>query len=298
MSAIQKRDGFREQRLFVLPEYMLRELAGIELTRQLFVSDIGFFPHARYHYRERLEGIDAYIFIYCIEGEGYVEMEMAGGNPVEIKAGNLIVIPAGIPHRYWASEQQPWSIYWFHLKGEHAGELARLYGLESAPLQLPGGFISEFVARIEHSMALIADRPYSVHSHAFVSQTMRWLISALGHELMHASQDRKQDQYLEKAIRFMTEHIATSIRLAELAQYTGVSRQHLVYLFNKETGFPPIDYFLRMKMQHAANKLDLTDLTVKEIAASVGMGDPYYFSRIFKKLMGFSPSDYRKIPKG
>lgn len=96
----------------------------------------------------------------------------------------------------------------------------------------------------------------------------------------------------------MNEHIATSIRLPELAQSTGLSKQLLIYLFKKDTGFSPIDYFLRMKMQHAANMLDRTDLTVKEAALTVGMADPYYFSRIFKKLMGHSPTEYRKIPKG
>ncbi|WP_040949456.1 AraC family transcriptional regulator [Gorillibacterium massiliense] len=296
MEPIKKKEGFREQRLFVLPEYMQMELAGAELTRQLFVSDIGFFPHAKHHYRERPEGIDAHIFIYCIEGEGFVER--AGEISVSVPAGSLVIIPAGIPHRYWASEQNPWSIYWFHLKGEHTGELTHLYGLENMPKKLPAGFSGEFIARIDQSLAIIADRPYSLHSHVYVSQTMRWLISGLGQELLRSDQDRKRDRHLDNAIRYMTEHVATSIQLPDLAKSTGLSSQHVNHLFKKETGFSPIDYFLRMKMQHAANMLDLTGLTVKEIAASVGMNDPYYFSRMFKKLMGQSPTEYRNIPKG
>ncbi|WP_438444139.1 helix-turn-helix domain-containing protein [Gorillibacterium sp. sgz5001074] len=280
----------------VLPEYVQKELARTELTRQLFVSDIGVFPHARNHYRERPEGADAHIFIYCIEGRGIVEK--AGEDPLELSPGIMAVIPAGVPHRYWASEEDPWSIYWFHVKGEHVGELCVHYGLGHDAVRMPRTFVSEFIARLDQTLAILTDRPYSIPSHIYVSQTLRWLISGLGRELLHTHQDRKREHHLENAIRYMEEHIASSIRLPELAAYTGISKQHLIYLFNKETGFAPIDYFLRMKMQHAANMLDLTGLTVKEIAASIGMEDPYYFSRMFKKLMGHAPTDYRRIPKG
>ncbi len=296
MSGIKKMEGFREQRLFVLPEYLQRELGSAELTRTLFVSDIGFFPHAKHHYRERPEGTDAHIFIYCIEGEGTVEKEGSGSS--DITAGSLAVIPSGTPHRYWASENRPWSIYWFHLKGQHAGELTRLYGMDAGPVKLPRGSVTNFIAGIDQSIAILQDRPYSIPVHVHVAQTLRHLLSGIGLELTRNSNERKRDQHLDNAIRYMTEHVSTSIRLSELAKHTGLSAQHIIHLFNKETGFSPIDYFLRMKMQHAANMLDLTGLNVKEVANAIGIADPYYFSRMFKKLMGHSPRDYRKIQKG
>src|SRR5690606_33331522 len=102
---IKRKEGFREQQLVVLPEYMQKELAETELTRHLYISDIGFFPHAQHHYRERSAGADAHIFIYCINGEGVVAIEKEV--ELNIQPGNLIVIPAGTPHRYWASEANP-----------------------------------------------------------------------------------------------------------------------------------------------------------------------------------------------
>ena len=74
LDSIQKQVGFEQERLYVLPEYITRELIQSELTQSLFVSDIGYFPHAKYHYRERSEGSDAHIFIYCAAGEGWVEL--------------------------------------------------------------------------------------------------------------------------------------------------------------------------------------------------------------------------------
>jgi len=296
VDARRKMDGFREQRLVVLPEHMQRELAQHALTRDLFVSDIGFFPRAEYHYRERPDGADSHIFIYCIKGEGAVELEGRPAAPVT--PGSLAVIPAGVPHRYWAAERHPWSIYWFHLKGGHAGEFIRIYGLSHEPFELPGPLAQTFVALVDQAIAMIAGRPYALPVHIHCAQTMRWLLSGMGQALLEADSGRKPGTRLELAIRYMKEHIATTVRLPELARHTGISRQHLNHLFKRETGFSPIDYFLRLKMHHAANMLDTTDLTVKEVAAAVGMPDPYYFSRLFKKMIGQSPTGYRNIPKG
>lgn len=296
MASIRKKDGFPDERLVVLPEYMQRELTGHPLTRHLFISDIGYFPRAGHHYRERPDGADSHIFIYCIDGEGAVETADRPQAPV--RPGFLAVIPAGVPHRYWASEKRPWSIYWFHLKGDHAGEFIRLYRFDQGPFEIPRTFAPTFVAHVDQALAMIESRPYSLHLQIHCSQNMRWLLSGLGQSMLEAGIGRKPGTHLEMAIRYMNERIATSVSLAELARHTGVSRQHLIHLFKKETGFSPINYFLRTKMQHAAGMLDLTDLTVKEVAAAVGMSDPYYFSRMFKKMMGLAPSAYRKIPKG
>ncbi|MFC5649459.1 helix-turn-helix domain-containing protein [Paenibacillus solisilvae] len=296
MAAIKKQEDFREQRLFVLPEYMQRELVNTALTSSLFVSDIGFFPHAKNHFRERPEGSDAYIFIYCIDGEGWIERD--GRRADRLSPGNLIVIPSETAHRYWASDHDPWSIYWFHLKGQHVGELIRLYGLDGDPLLLPIGSVSGFVEGMDQAYAILADKPYSLPSHVHVSQTIRHLISGIGLSIERSTSGRKKEQHLEKAVRYLTDHTAGSINLPELAKHIGLSKQHLIHLFKQETGFSPIDYYLRMKMQRAAQMLDLTSLTVKEISGSIGISDPYYFSRLFKKFMGCSPTDYRKIPKG
>jgi len=297
MEELLKPDGFESELLVVLPEYMQKELAETELTRQLFVSDIGYFPRARYHYRERSEGCDAHIVLLCAEGEGEIVLTGSGAR-TRLAARHLYVIPADTPHRYGASEREPWSIYWFHVKGEHAASLIAQYELDRGPLPLPIGVYGGFVETFRQCYDMLTERAYATGAHAHVSQAIRYLLSGIGISTESAARERRRDNGLEKALRYMADHTAESIKLSELAKYAGVSKQHLIYLFNQETGFPPIEYFLRMKMQRAARLLDLTDLGVKQIAASVGLADPYYFSRLFKQMMGLSPTKYRQIPKG
>ncbi|MGG6309425.1 helix-turn-helix domain-containing protein [Paenibacillus macerans] len=316
MENIRKPEGFAAQKLFVQPEYMVKELAESDLTRTLFVSDIGFFPNARYHFRERPEGSEANIFIYCVDGEGWMErpdLPADRANPSEAKAEGagpadrgyrlserqLAVIPAGTPHRYGASADKPWSIYWFHLQGKDAASLIAAYGLDQGgPVTLPLSVHAQLLEQFEQCYSLLSDKSYSLLVQIHAAQTMRHLLSSIGLSAERSAQDRKRERYLDEAVRYMTERLADSVTLPELAKHTGLSKQHLVYLFNREAGCPPIEYFLRLKMQRAGQLLDLTGLSVKEIAGEVGMSDPYYFSRLFKKITGYSPTEYRRIPKG
>lgn len=296
MNTVRKKDGFASQKLLVLPDYVLQEIAGNELVRPLYVTDIGYFPKARYHYRERREGCDTWIFIFCAEGEGWYAIGDGAVRPVA--AGSLIVLPAGVPHTYGASDHDPWSIYWFHLKGRHVPEFIRSFDFAEAPLPIPLSAAAKLPELFGQCYHMLAEKPYSLPHHIFAVQTIRYLLSLIGLAAEQVRRESRGELHLDRAIRYMAERLHTSVNLPELARHAGVSKQHLNHLFKKETGRPPIDYFLRMKMQRAGQLLDLTDLSVKAVAASLGIDDPYYFSRLFKKVMGVSPSEYRKIPKG
>jgi AraC-like DNA-binding protein len=103
---------------------------------------------------------------------------------------------------------------------------------------------------------------------------------------------------VEKAAAFVREHYARPIDVPALAAMAGFSPSHFTALFLKHTGHPPVDYLIRARIGRACRLLDLTPLSVKEIAAQVGYSDPYYFSRAFKKVTACSPKTYRETHKG
>ncbi|WP_138493381.1 AraC family transcriptional regulator [Paenibacillus pinistramenti] len=291
---MRKKDGFDAEKILVLPAYLLEQVAAHPITRLFYVTDIGFFPKAHYHYRERPDGSETFILIYCAEGEGRVSID---GVQHVLGSRQLIVIPADTPHSYWAESAAPWTIYWFHFNGEQAGSYAALLGGRPGPLTLSPQDSEKFIALFHQCFDLLSTGEYSVSRQILAMQTAAYAISSLGLLVDRAEEDR-QMQYIHKAIHLMNLRLEQTLTLDEIAQYTQISKQHLNHLFKSEVGFAPVDYYLRLKMRRAGQLLDLTTLSVKEVCHSLGFKDPYYFSRLFHKIIGMSPTDYRNKLKG
>jgi len=77
-----------------------------------------------------------------------------------------------------------------------------------------------------------------------------------------------------------------------------LSSSRFAAAFKRQMGYPALDFFLRLKMQYAAELLDTTTLSVKEIADELGYEDPLYFSRRFRRIHSLSPAQYRATKKG
>ena len=103
---------------------------------------------------------------------------------------------------------------------------------------------------------------------------------------------------IEQSITYMLRHLDESLQVATLAAQANISPSHFFALFKRQTGCAPIDCFIRLRMQHACRLLEETVLSVKEVAATLGYDDPFYFSRIFKSVIRVAPSEYRLLKNG
>ncbi len=96
----------------------------------------------------------------------------------------------------------------------------------------------------------------------------------------------------------MRANLARSLPLRELSRHAGLSPTRYSAIFREQTGFSSVEHHIRLRMQAACHCLDTTALNVKEVAAKLGYDDPYYFSCIFRKILGCSPLAYRRSVKG
>jgi transcriptional regulator GlxA family with amidase domain len=96
-----------------------------------------------------------------------------------------------------------------------------------------------------------------------------------------------------RAIQFMRQRLGTSVEHAELAHSVGMSPKHFSRIFKRRTGYAPVDYFIRLKVQRACQYLSASDDLIKTVASNLGYDDVAYFSRVFRKVMGSSPQEYR-----
>jgi transcriptional regulator GlxA family with amidase domain len=97
-----------------------------------------------------------------------------------------------------------------------------------------------------------------------------------------------------RSIAYMVEHLDQPLQVSTLAAQASVSPSHYFALFKRQTGTAPIDFFIRLRMNHARELLECTCSSVKEVAATMGYDDPFYFSRVFKSVHRVAPAEYRK----
>lgn len=99
------------------------------------------------------------------------------------------------------------------------------------------------------------------------------------------------------AISFIAENFTKQITISELAEISHMSKSNFYAAFKKQFGISPISYINHYRLSIAAEKLIESNLSVKEIAFSVGINDSLYFSKLFKKEYGMAPGKYRLMQK-
>ena len=290
-----KAEGFTGQRIVVLPRGVVAAALKQKLLRDLLPTDIGFYPKATWHFMERLAGTDQSIFIYCIKGKGWCEID---DNHHEIHPGELLVIPPGTPHVYGSNTKQPWTIYWSHIKGENNLLLLDEMGISRSKPVLWLGEEPELLALFEELLDVM-EHGYAASRLLYASQILIHLIGSMIWASHRSSKGTlNTTQRIAQSIAYMKQHLDQTTSVASFAALANLSESHYRSLFKHQTGYAPMDYFIRLRIHKACQLLDTTNISVKEIAALTGFQDAFYFSRAFRSVIGLSPVKYRLQHKG
>ncbi len=102
---------------------------------------------------------------------------------------------------------------------------------------------------------------------------------------------------MEKIITHIHENFTRTITVEELAKIANVSTSYLAHAFKKQTGYAPVEYVIKMRMERAMMLLTHSSKTVAEISEEVGYDSLPAFIKIFKRKTNYSPSVYRKLQK-
>ena len=116
-----------------------------------------------------------------------------------------------------------------------------------------------------------------------------------GNQQKCGKRKRKQSEsVMEKAKEYIRENFQKDLTLDEVSKVVDISPYYFSKLFKQETGENFIEYLTKVRMKNAEGLLKDSSYSIKEICAASGYGDPNYFSRIFKKYEGVTPSEYRE----
>lgn len=290
---MKRKDGFTGERAIVLPPLVVEMEQEDPLVSSLYVTDIGYYPHAANHYRERKEPIGQYVLIFCAEGAGWYRV---GGQEFRVRDNQYFILPAGKPHAYASEEDNPWTIYWVHFSGTQADIYAE--GVMRPQDARPGEHsrISDR-NRIFEEIFNTLDKSRNRESLRYVSSLLHYYLASMRYimQFRTASAATGDGSIVTAAIRYMGENIEKQLSLKEIAAYAGYSPTHFSALFKRQTGDSPLAHFNKLKVRQACRMLEQTDMKVNQICHKVGITDCYYFSRLFSKAMGMPPQKYREL---
>lgn len=284
-------DGFKGEKAIITP-YNIREYQSRNtITKQLYVTHIGYYPNAVNHYRARDEGADENILIYCEKGNGQINHN---GECYYLSENSFFIIPAKEKHAYGADIKNPWSIYWLHFKGDNVNMFASIIGklvnIEQTERSRQQDRLQLFDEIFQN-----LDMGYSPENLEYTSFCLMHLLASLKYISQYREIKKlKENDVIQKSILFMKENLEKKILLNDIAENIGYSASYFNSLFTQRTSFSPIEYFNQLKIQRACSYLQFSRLKIKEIAFRLNYYDPYHFSNSFHKEMGITPKEYRK----
>jgi AraC-like DNA-binding protein len=100
-------------------------------------------------------------------------------------------------------------------------------------------------------------------------------------------------EMISRIINSMQNDYRSEISVSEYAKKCNLSKSRFLHVFREQVGISPLQCVHRIRMEHAKFYLSQTSWSISQIASEVGFGDPLYFSRMFHKLEGCTPSEYR-----
>jgi len=279
--------------MVVVPEQAVKDALASQLPVALVPSRIGYFPIATNHYGEHPSGCGELILILCVRGRGWVSWK---GGMEDVGPGQLLAILPDEPHRFGAATGRPWTIYWCHAAGKVAERMGAALRRESASPRLDVGDPPRLVALFDEIVAELEKGCGPDHLLP-ASMALTHLLGVLTTIRRHAPTPSNAILQVESAIRYMQARQREKIRVPEIASIFNLSTSHFCAVFKRATGFSPLDYFIRLKLGLACELLGGTKLPVKHVAEELGFADALYFSRIFHKVHGVSPTRYRNTSR-
>lgn len=236
---------------------------------------------------------DNYVLHFITNGKGKISIN---GETTELTAGDIFVLPKNQSIFYQADENTPWTYTWVGFSGSRAEtilshtRLLEKYFLHS---HLESEILKKMIDINQtevQCLPMITELILIGH----LNQLLAALVQEFPNEsLKEASTLAKT--YVHHAIKIIHSQYNSPVKVSAIAEKLALSRSYLYKIFKQETGYSIKDYIVQVKMNHACQLLANPDLSITEIANSVGYQDPLTFSSAFKNQYHQSPSDYRKF---
>ena len=245
-------------------------------------------------YRMKRQESAETVLEYIVEGRGYLNVD--GENYAATK-GDVYILRKKTTHTYWSDAKSPWVKIFFNIRGSLAEKILEEYKLGTKGKVVLNGEgmeddFREMLARVSDNTITQAER-----FDGAAVDFLKIIIKLANLERMRGNLKgdlMSVEDEMNKLIEYITMNPKRIVSNQELGDVVYHSKDYVIKRFFANFGVTPYEYQIQQKIFSAKNLLGHTKMSVKEIAASLGNDDQHYFSYMFKKRCGLSPTQYRK----
>lgn len=232
-----------------------------------------------------------YQLIYVASGKAHFYFH---GKKEIVTAGNMILYRPKEEQRYYYFGEDKTEVYWVHFTGNNVKNILRKYGIADDMHVIYTSTSLEY-KRLFMRMIQELQLCRTNYEELLVHYFMELLI--LIKRLIEVKLRKKNPQLMQEmddAVQYFQKNYNKPIRIEDYAASHNISISWFIQNFRKYTDITPTQYILSLRMSNAKALLETTTYHINEISEIVGYENALYFSRIFKKQCGMSPTQFRK----
>lgn len=223
---------------------------------------------------------------HTIGGRGNLHYE---SRTMQIKPGETLLVVIPHSHRYWLKKGDHWEFFWISMNGEEALRIHRSILAITGPVLRLQPTTIDHLAFCCHRLVTGGETPGAASAIAYEA-AMALYDDVFGSHPTFAQEYRT----LQHVLSHIENNLDQRLSVADLAEVAGLSRAHFSRIFAASEGLPPAEFVLQKRLRRAAKLLTKTaDIPIKEVAGLCGFEDANYFSKVFRRLYGTNPSDFR-----
>ena len=235
-----------------------------------------------------------YQLLYIVSGKGHFYFH---GEDRIVYAGRMVLIQPRQEQRYeYFGEDKP-EVYWVHFTGSDVKNILRSYNIPMDDPIFYSGASSTYSYLFKEMIHELQNCKTGYEDLLAMYLRQIFLLVQRTRQEERPTVSTYIQEEMEFARRYFNEHYNEPISIQEYAESRNMSVCYFQRNFKQIVKHTPMQYLLTIRVNNAASLLETTDYSMAEIAAIVGYEDPLYFSRLFRKIKGVSPRDYRNLVK-
>ena len=270
----------------------------------LHLQEVGSLSAIRPHTSKR-EKLQSYLCFMVEDGEGELVYE---GKKYELRSGDVVFIDCRKAYSH-STGMNPnaglWSLRWCHFYGPsmpaiyakycERGGLPVIRGADVSVDLARGADVSQYAAILTDIYTLASSSDYirDMRINGKLNDLLTLLMESSWHRGAHTNTPKKME--ISQVKSFLDEHYKEKLSLESVASHFFIDKHYLARLFKEQYGVTLVTYLQQVRITHAKRMLRFTDKSIEEIGLECGIGELNYFSRVFKKLEGVSPSEFRRV---